>query len=387
MIDDHAIRHEVGSFDAEPYHQLALYKRPHTVELSEFCFHGQYDSLWKAQGHEVAACHNTDLVGLFNELAQLVEFEQPAHDGGGDSAARVAEVLNEHLQLERMVLCAVSLHVPHHFPKPCNALVRVYLGSVEVPVSDVGWRGTTNDHTTSVTNDVTLLISVCLEGVVTLVGLRGAMGRNDRGAQEVEVIKERPDKLVSSLTSRDGAYNRVCWWCLHGSDDGFMGCPVGSFSRAERVVGAIGYFCSIPCQRAWCELRRPADLPLLYITCYANYPDLTKYGLPEKAPPQERLVMLGGDLTIEQFRTYKTPALKKNVQRDAVDYKNRKCAKPFTIKRTTQRLSVVTPAGAVLRPLGSLGQRRPRDSLGQRTWVTRKTLMRKAQRRRPSGAW
>ena len=70
-------------------------------------------------------------------------------------------------------------------------------------------------------------------------------------------------------------------------------------------ITSHGYFCSFQCAKAWgADHKNPKiqqqTSTLIYLLTRANYKH--KKGVVA-APPRESLIMFGGDLTIEQFRT------------------------------------------------------------------------------------
>ena len=114
-------------------------------------------------------------------------------------------------------------------------------------------------------------------------------------------------------------YDGVCWWCVHKADE-YLGCPISlkRVGRDKRTIECRGYFCSFQCAVAWGQDNGSQDTAmLLFLLARKNY---ESDGYIEPAPPRETLKLLGGPLTIEQFRTMDGPSPKRK-QRPVYDLK------------------------------------------------------------------
>lgn len=96
-------------------------------------------------------------------------------------------------------------------------------------------------------------------------------------------------------------------WCRHDSHP-FDTIPIPIPCSADyrlKIYGVYGVFCSFACASAWLKERNFPDAPQQRAMLAEMAHDVFGFeGHIASAPPQDRLKVYGGDMTIEQFRAF-----------------------------------------------------------------------------------
>lgn len=127
---------------------------------------------------------------------------------------------------------------------------------------------------------------------------------------ETIVVEKRrtvPVQVWKADTPLPAHSDHACWWCVHRFVGKPFFMPVKYIERL-RTYYVQGNFCSPNCVRAYMNKDYSAfrEIHLGWLTdilrgCYGIDP-FDRANPLRPAPPRERLQLLGGDLTIDQFR-------------------------------------------------------------------------------------
>jgi hypothetical protein len=98
--------------------------------------------------------------------------------------------------------------------------------------------------------------------------------------------------------------NIWCRYCCHPFDTTPIPMPV-SFDRNIKQYAIYGNYCSFACASAWLREHNFPDVAYQRSLLSQMASDVFDYTDPiYAAPPSERLIVFGGDMTIEDFRAY-----------------------------------------------------------------------------------